>query len=71
MIGDSNIILMCLIFLFAGAFALVTKQIGAVDAVVSLGVGALPAALILPALFLRLRRSHWVFPMLPDWIARW
>ncbi|MGH8063449.1 MAG: hypothetical protein ACREO7_15705, partial [Pseudoxanthomonas sp.] len=47
-IGDSNIILMCLIFLFAGAFAMVTKQIGAVDAVVSLGVGALPPALILP-----------------------
>lgn len=51
-IGDSNIILMCLIFLFAGAFAMVTKQIGAVDAVVSLGVGALPPALILPGLFL-------------------
>lgn len=50
--GDSNIILMCLIFLLAGAFAMVTKQIGAVDAVVSLGVGALPPALILPGLFL-------------------
>ena len=51
-IGDSSIILMCLIFLLAGAFAMVTKQIGAVDAVVSLGVGALPPALILPGLFL-------------------
>jgi Na+/H+ antiporter NhaC len=51
-IGDSNIILMCLIFLLAGAFAMVTKQIGAVDAVVSLGVGALPPALILPGIFL-------------------
>jgi Na+/H+ antiporter NhaC len=51
-IGDANIILMCLIFLLAGAFAMVTKQIGAVDAVVSLGVGALPPALILPGLFL-------------------
>ncbi len=51
-IGDPNIILMCLIFLLAGAFATVTKQIGAVDAVVSLGVGALPPALILPGLFL-------------------
>jgi Na+/H+ antiporter NhaC len=51
-IGDSNIILMCLIFLLAGAFAMVTKQIGAVDAVVSLGIGALPPALILPGLFL-------------------
>lgn len=51
-IGDSNIVLMCLIFLLAGAFAMVTKQIGAVDAVVALGVGALPPALILPGLFL-------------------
>ena len=51
-IGDSNIILMCLIFLLAGAFATVTRQIGAVDAVVSLGMGALPLALILPGLFL-------------------
>ncbi len=51
-IGDGNIVLMCLIFLLAGAFAMVTKQIGAVDAVVALGVGALPPALILPGLFL-------------------
>lgn len=50
--GDANIILMCLIFLLAGAFATVTQQIGAVDAVVALGVGALPPALILPGLFL-------------------
>ncbi len=50
--GDANILLMCLIFLLAGAFANVTRQIGAVDAVVALGVGALPAALILPGLFL-------------------
>ena len=51
-IGDPDIVLMCLIFLLAGAFATVTSQIGAVDAVVSLGVGALPPLLILPALFL-------------------
>lgn len=51
-IGDPDIVLMCLIFLLAGAFATVTTQIGAVDAVVSLGVGSLPPALILPGLFL-------------------
>lgn len=51
-IGDANIVQMCLIFLLAGAFAYVTKAIGAVDAVVSLGIGALPPALILPGLFL-------------------
>ena len=50
--GDNNIMLMCLIFLLAGAFAAVSKAIGAVDAVVALGLGALPASLILPGLFL-------------------
>lgn len=50
--GESNVMLMCLIFLLAGAFASVSKAIGAVDAVVALGLGALPASLILPGLFL-------------------
>jgi len=50
--GDSNVMLMCLIFLLAGAFAMVSKAIGAVDAVVALGLGTLPPALILPGLFL-------------------
>ncbi|WP_368562057.1 Na+/H+ antiporter NhaC family protein [Pseudoxanthomonas sp. UTMC 1351] len=50
--GDNNIMLMCLIFLLAGGFATVTKAIGAVDAVVALGLGALPSGLILPGLFL-------------------
>ena len=49
--GDPNIMVMCLIFLLAGAFAYVSKAIGAVDAVVGLGIGALPAGLILPGLF--------------------
>lgn len=49
--GDSNVVLMCLIFLLAGAFAMVSKAIGAVDAVVALGLGTLPPALILPGLF--------------------
>ena len=50
--GDGNVMLMCLIFLLAGAFATVSRAIGAVDAVVALGLGALPAGLILPGLFL-------------------
>lgn len=50
--GDGNVMLMCLIFLLAAAFATVSKSIGAVDAVVALGLGALPAGLILPGLFL-------------------
>src|SRR3546814_7839507 len=50
--GDSNVVLLCLLFLLAGAFAMVSKAIGAVDAVVALGLGTLPPALILPGLFL-------------------
>jgi len=49
--GDPDIMTMCLIFLFAGAFGHVSQAIGAVDAVVSLGVGAVPPALLLPGLF--------------------
>lgn len=50
--GDSGIMLMTLIFLLAGAFASVTKQIGGVDAVVYLGISSLPASFLLPSLFL-------------------
>lgn len=50
--GDSSIMLMTLIFLLAGAFASVTKQIGGVDAVVYLGVSTLPSEFLLPGLFL-------------------
>ncbi|MBB1061070.1 Na+/H+ antiporter NhaC family protein [Marilutibacter spongiae] len=50
--GHPNVMLMCLVFLLAGAFATVSKAVGAVDAVVALGLGALPASLILPGLFL-------------------
>lgn len=49
--GQPNIMLMCLIFLLAGAFAAVSKSIGAVDAVLSLGLGQLPPSLLLPGLF--------------------
>ncbi|MGV8941255.1 MAG: Na+/H+ antiporter NhaC family protein [Lysobacter sp.] len=49
--GQSNVMLMVLVFLLAGAFATVSKAIGAVDAVVSLGLGSLPPELILPGLF--------------------
>ncbi len=51
-IADPDIVLMCLIFLLAGAFAMVTNKIGAVDAVVALGIGSLPPMLILPGVSL-------------------
>ena len=50
--GQSNVMLMCLVFLLAGGFATVSKSIGAVDAVVAIGLGSLPPSLILPGLFL-------------------
>src|SRR5690606_3174278 len=50
--GQPNVMLMVLVFLLAGAFANVTRSIGAVDAVVALGLGALPPQFLLPALFL-------------------
>src|SRR5690606_14270316 len=50
--GHPNVMLMVLVFLLAGAFANVSRAIGAVDAVVALGLGAMPPALILPGLFL-------------------
>ncbi len=49
--GDPGIMLMCLIFLLAGAFATVTRHIGGVDAAVALGLAVLPPAFLLPGLF--------------------
>jgi len=49
--GDHNVVLMCLIFLLAGGFVEVSKAIGAVDAIVALGIGHLHPALLLPGLF--------------------
>lgn len=49
--GHANVMLMCLVFLLAGAFATVSKAVGAVDAVLAIGLGSLPPALILPGLF--------------------
>ncbi|WP_028115983.1 Na+/H+ antiporter NhaC family protein [Ferrimonas senticii] len=50
-IGDHNIIAMCLIYLLAGAFAAVGKATGGVDATVALGLHLIPAALLLPGIF--------------------
>lgn len=49
--GEPNIMLMCLIFFLAGAFAKVTQSIGGIDAAVYFGVSSLPAELLLPGLF--------------------
>lgn len=51
-IGDETVILMCLIFLLAGAFSAISQKAGSVDAAVNLGVFLLPSRLLLPGLFL-------------------
>ncbi|MBZ9691548.1 MULTISPECIES: Na+/H+ antiporter NhaC family protein [unclassified Clostridium] len=50
--GDNNVILMILIFILAGAFAQVAKDMGAVDSTVNLGLSILPSSLLTVGLFL-------------------
>lgn len=50
--GDSSIILMCLIFILAGAFAEVSKAMGAVDSTVNLGLAVFPPNLMVAGIFL-------------------
>ncbi len=51
-IRDPNIITMCLIYLLAGAFESVTKNIGSVTSTVNFGLSMIPPHLMLPGLFL-------------------
>ncbi len=46
-----NLILMCMVFMLAGAFASVTNTIGSVDATVQFGLSLIPVEFILPMLF--------------------
>lgn len=50
--GNTNIILMILIFIFAGAFAQVAKDMGAVDSTVNLGLSILPAKTMVFGIFI-------------------
>lgn len=50
-VGDSNIIIMCMIYLLAGGFATVAKSMGGVDSVVNFGLSVIPPSLVLPGLF--------------------
>jgi Na+/H+ antiporter NhaC len=50
--GHNNITTMCIIYLLAGAFAVVAKATGSVDASVQLGLAIFPDYLLLPGLFL-------------------
>ncbi|MDY6065617.1 MAG: Na+/H+ antiporter NhaC family protein [Finegoldia sp.] len=50
--GDENIIIMCIIYLLAGAFAQVTKASGAVESVVNFSLSIVPANFLVPGIFL-------------------
>lgn len=50
--GDSNIILMCMIFLLAGAFSNVAKAMGGVEATVNLSLSLVPSRFLVGGLFL-------------------
>ncbi len=49
--GHSNIIYMIWIFILAGAFAALAREIGAVDATVALTLRLLPAQMLVPGMF--------------------
>ncbi|QEK12899.1 Na+/H+ antiporter NhaC family protein [Crassaminicella thermophila] len=50
--GNSNIILMCIIFILAGGFAQVARDMGAVDATVNLGLSILPGNILIAGVFI-------------------
>ncbi len=50
--GNPNIILMCLIFILAGAFSQVSKDMNAVFSVVNFGLSIFPSRVLIVALFL-------------------
>ncbi len=50
--GETNIMIMCLVFILAGGFATVAKGSGAVDAAVAIAQSIIPANLMVAGLFL-------------------
>ena len=50
--GEPNIMMMCLIFILAGAFATIAKGSGAVDAAVTIARACIPAKLMVAGVFL-------------------
>lgn len=50
--GDENIIIMCLIYILAGAFSTVTKASGVVDSVVNLSLSIIPVQFVTAGIFL-------------------
>ena len=49
--GQTDVMTMCFIFLFAGAFTTVSSEMGGVDAVVNLGMSVLPPQFVAAGVF--------------------
>lgn len=50
--ADSGVMLMVLIFMFAGAFSSVSRAMGGVDSVVNLGLSLIPSRFLAPGIFI-------------------
>lgn len=50
-VGESNIIIMCMIYLLAGGFSSVASAMGGVDSTVNFGLSIIPPKFVLPGLF--------------------
>ena len=50
--GDSNVMIMCLVFVLAGAFTGAVKSAGGVESTVNFALSILPTGIVLPGLFL-------------------
>ncbi|QEK00281.1 Na+/H+ antiporter NhaC family protein [Treponema phagedenis] len=50
--GDSNIITMCIIYILAGAFSVVSKQMGGVESTINLGLTFIPPHFVAAGLFI-------------------
>ena len=57
--GETNIMIMCLIFILAGSFATVAKGSGAVDAAVALAQIVIPAKLMVAGVFFVSCENAW------------
>jgi Na+/H+ antiporter NhaC len=51
-VGDANIITMCMIYPFVGAFSTVVKAMGGVEPTVNFGLSVIPPSQVLPGIFL-------------------
>ncbi|MDI3481758.1 MAG: hypothetical protein PWQ97_1413 [Tepidanaerobacteraceae bacterium] len=51
-VGETNIVIMCMIYLLAGGFSTVAKAMGGVDSTVNFGLSIIPPSFIFPGIFI-------------------